>query len=188
MTTKLDGTSLFTGIYSGLTNTYALLAQQYPNGVTLSNITEARTKAATTANGLNQGFAQYMQTNFSSLDKDGNGVISAAELNNLSNQIATQGLSKTQLTQLAAAGTSGMSGSLLETVMSHFDDIDTNHDGKVTNSEIKAYGVTSDKEKKKAEFSNRAATNMSVFYGDESSSAADSSSMLDYKYLSDDGK
>jgi len=186
MSTRLDGTSLFTGLYSGLTSTYALLAEQYPNGVTLSNIAEARTTATTSATGLNQSFAQYMQTNFSNMDKDGDGIITAAELNNLSNQISTQGLTRDQLTQLASAGTTGMSSSLLQTVMTHFDDIDTNKDGKVTNAEIKSYGVTSDKEKKMAEFSNRAATNMSVFYGDDSTSEADSSSLLDYKYLSAD--
>jgi len=183
MSTRLDGTSLFTGIYSGLTNTYSLLAQQYPDGVTLSNINEARTTATTTATGLNQNFAQYMQTNFSKMDEDGDGIVTAAELNNLSNQISTQGLTRDQLTQFASAGAAGMSSSLLQTVMTHFDDIDTNKDGKVTNAEIKSYGVTSDKEKKMAEFTNRATSNMSVFYGNESSSTADSSSILDYKYL-----
>lgn len=187
MTTRLDGTSLFTGIYSGLTSTYSLLAQQFPNGVTLSDISTARTSSLTNSTGLNQSFAQYLQTNFSSMDKDGDGVITAEELNNLTNQISTQGLTREQLSQLALAGTSGMSTSLLDTVMSHFDEIDTNRDGKVTNSEIKAYGVNSDKEKKQAEFANRAATtDMSVFYGDDSSSAADSSSLLDYKYLQDE--
>lgn len=186
MVTKLDGTSLFSGIYSGLSSTYSLLAQQYPDGITISKITEARSKALTNATGLNQGFAQYLQTNFSTLDNDSDGIISADELNNLSNQIATQGLTRDQLSQLALAGTSGMSSSLLETVMSHFDEIDANKDGKVTNAEIKSYGVTSEKENKMTEFRNKAATNLSVFYGNDNSDTASTSSLLDYKYISED--
>ena len=66
--------------------------------------------------------------------------------------------------------------------MAHFDDIDTNKDGKVTNSEIKAYGVTSSIENQKTKDIDRLVSNMSTFYETESS---DVGSMLDYKYLSD---
>ena len=101
--------------------------------------------------------------------------------------MSTQGLTQAQLAQLGTA--SGMSSSTLEQVLNHFTDIDTNKDGKVTSTEISAYQLTSEMQKKKTEYSNRAAANQSTFYGDENaSSAADSSSMLDFKYLSDDSK
>ena len=95
----------------------------------------------------NGTFASYMTNNFQNLDSDGNGTISAAEIQNLMSQMATQGLTREQI--IALAGSSGVSTSLQETVLSHFDQIDKNKDGKVTNQEIQAYGVDSDVEKQK---------------------------------------
>ena len=77
-----------------------------------------------------------------------------------------------------------MSTSLQETVLSHFDDIDTNKDGKVTNQEINAYGVNSEIEKQKIEDRNRIVNNMSLYYGDDISEYE--GSMLDYRYLDDE--
>lgn len=183
MTTKL-GTSALTGIYAGLTNTYSVLANASANGVTKDSISAAQTNTSLTGS-LNQTFASYLQTNFSNVDKDGDGKISATEMSDMTSQMSTQGLTQAQLAQLGTA--SGMSSNTLAQVLDHFNDIDTNKDGKVTTSEISAYQLTSEMQKKKTEFSNRAASNQSVFYGDENaSSAADSSSMLDYKFLNDD--
>ncbi|MFA7658094.1 MAG: EF-hand domain-containing protein [Candidatus Gastranaerophilaceae bacterium] len=176
----LNGSSLFAGIYSGLTSTYSLISNAYSNQVTPTNIAAAMSNTSLTSS-LNQTFASYIQTNFSSLDTDKNGVLSSAELSNLTNQISSQGLTAAQLTQLGAA--SGLSGDALSQVLEHFSDIDTNGDGKVTTAEISAYKLTSAMEKKKTEFANRAATNMSVFYGDDTSNSANSSSLLDYKYM-----
>ena len=55
--------NLLAGVYAGLTNTYSYLASQYPNGLTLENLTEARTKT-TNVGVLNQTFASYLQNNF----------------------------------------------------------------------------------------------------------------------------
>lgn len=180
----LSGSSLFTGIYSGLTSTYSLIANEYANGVTMENIADARTRTNLNSS-LNQTFASYLQTNFSNLDKDGDGVLGSKELSNLTNMISNQGLSMTQLTQLGAA--SGLSTKTLQQVLDHFKDIDVNGDGKVTTAEISAYNLTSAMEKKKTEFSDKAASNMSVFYGDSSASAS-SSSLLDFKYASDENE
>ena len=69
-------------------------------------------------------------------------------------------------------------------MLSHFDDIDANHDGKVTNAEINAYGVNSDIEKQKIEDRNRIVNNMSMFYGDDLTEYE--GSIMDYRYLDDD--
>lgn len=181
----LSGNGLFAGIYSGLTNTYSLLANAYPGGVTPTTIAEARQNPQL-ANSLNPTFASYIQTNFTSLDADRDGILSSAELSSLTNKITTQGLTAAQLTQLGAA--TGLAGGALEQVLAHFNDIDVNHDGKVTMAEISAYNITSAEEKKKTEFANKAAASQSIYYADENaSSAADSSSLLSYKYLSNDG-
>lgn len=179
----LGGGSLFAGINSGLTSTYALLANAYPGGVTASTIAQASTNPSLT-NMLNPTFASYIQTNFSSLDTDKNGVLSSAELSAMTNRIASQGLTQAQLSQLGTA--SGMSAAALGQVLDHFNDIDTNHDGKITTAEISAFTIKSSEDKKKTEFANRAATSMSVFYGSEDSGTPDSSSILSYRNLNND--
>lgn len=180
---NLSANSLLTGIYAGLTNTYSVLAQSNPNGVTLDSISKSYSNAS---NGyaLNPSFASYLKTNFSTLDKDKDGILSSTEFSDFTNQLSTQGLTQVQLMQLGTA--TGLSSDALSQVLAHFSQIDTNKDGKVTNAEISSYQVSSAKEKKMEEFTNRMAGNMSVFYGDDSTSEADSSSLLDYKYMSDE--
>ncbi len=175
------GNSLLTGIYAGLTNTYSYLAQLSPDGVTLDSISSARTDSKNYLN-LNQSFASYLQTNFNAIDQDGDGVIGSDEITNYTNTLTTQGLTRTQLTQLAASGASGLSSDTINNILEHFDEMDTNHDGKVTSAEIAAYSYSASKQEKIDEFNYQKATNMSTFYADESSSTPDSYSMLSYRY------
>ena len=177
-----NNNGILSGIYSGLSSTYSLLASQYPNGLTLENISEARTKTSNT-NVLNQSFASYLQTNFSSIDKNGDGIITSEEMNNLSNTLSTQGLTKEELTQLYASGLSGLSDATMTKILEHFDEMDTNHDGRITSAEISAYDVNCARMEVEDDFNNRKATDMSVFYGD-SSSSIDTYSLLSYKYKS----
>lgn len=177
-----NNNGILSGIYSGLSSTYSLLASQYPNGLTLENISEARTKTSN-PNVLNQSFASYLQTNFSSIDKNGDGIITSEEMNNLSNTLSTQGLTKEELTQLYASGSSGLSDSTMTKILEHFDEMDTNHDGRITSAEISAYDVNCARMEVEDDFNNRKATDMSVFYGD-SSASTDTYSLLSYKYKS----
>lgn len=177
-----NNNGILSGIYSGLSSTYSLLASQYPNGLTLENISEVRTKTSNT-NVLNQSFASYLQTNFSSIDKNGDGIITSEEMNNLSNTLSTQGLTKEELTQLYASGSSGLSDSTMTKILEHFDEMDTNHDGRITSAEISAYDVNCARMEVEDDFNNRKATDMSVFYGD-SSASTDTYSLLSYKYKS----
>ena len=181
MSKRLDGTSMFTGINSGLTNIFAQLSGQYSDGITLENLNKALTNTNITNTAYGTTFASYLTSNFNSIDKDRDGVISASEIQNLMSQMATQGLTREQIMSLA--GSSGMSTSLQETVLSHFDEIDKNHDGKVSNQEIQAYGVESDGEKQKISDRNRMVNNMSMFYDVDNKYEG---SLLDYKYLDDE--
>ena len=176
-----NNNGILSGITTGLKNTYSYLATQYPNGITFDNISEARNKNSNT-NLLNQSFASYLQNNFTSIDKDGDGIISESEMNNLSNLISRQGLTKDELTELYASGSSGLSESTITKILEHFDDMDTNHDGRITSAEISAYDVTCSRMEVEDEFNNRRATDMSVFYGGDTSS--DTYSLLSYKYKS----
>ena len=145
MSKRLDGSSLFSGINSGLTNSFSLLSSQYTDGLTLENINKALTNINVTNTTYGSTFASYLSSNFNSVDKNGDGQITADEIQTLMNNMATQGLTREQIMSLGASA--GMSTSLQETVLNHFDDIDANHDGKVTNQEISAYGVNSDIQK-----------------------------------------
>lgn len=176
---RLDGSSLFSGINSGLTNSFSLLSSQYSEGLTLENLNSALSNTNVTNTPYGATFASYLTSNFNSVDKNRDGKITADEIQNLMNNIATQGLTRDQIMSLGAAN--GMTNSLQQTVLEHFNDIDTNHDGKVTSQEISAYGVNSQAEKQKVADRNRVINNMSLFYGDNSDKYE--GSMLDYRYL-----
>lgn len=179
MSKRLDGTSMFTGINSGLTNAFSQLNSQYSDGVTIENLNKALSNTNFINNsGMNATFASYMTNNFNAIDSNTDGRISADEIQKLMSNMATQGLTREQI--VALAGSSGLSTSLQETVLNHFEEIDKNKDGKVTNQEIQVYGVESDLEKQKAADRNRMVSNMSMFYD---VGTVDNSSLLDYRYL-----
>lgn len=181
---RLNGSSLFTGINSGLTNTYSLLSNQYKDGITIDNLNKALTNTNVTNTAYGSTFASYLTSNFNSVDKNGDGKISADEIQNYMSNMARQGLTREQIMTLGS--TAGMTNSLQETVLAHFDDIDANHDGKVTNQEISAYGVNSQIEKQKIADRNRVVNNMSMFYGSDDNKYE--GSLMDYRYLSDNEK
>ena len=182
MSKRLDGTSMFTGINSAFANAYSQLAGQYNDGLTLENLNKALTNSNTLTNtNLNTTFASYMTNNFASIDGDSDGKISANEIQDLMSQMATQGLTREQIMSLA--GSAGISSSLQETVLQHFDQIDKNKDGKITNQEIHAFGVESDVEKQKLADRNRLVSSMSMYYDIDK---VDNSSLLDYRYLDDE--
>lgn len=181
MSKRLDGSSLFSGINAGLTNSFAQLSSQYGDGLTIENLNTALTNNSFVNNAYGATFASYMTNNFNNIDKDRDGKITAEEIQTLMNNMATQGLTREQIMSLGAS--SGLSTSLQETVLSHFDDIDANHDGKVTNQEIQAYGVNSQIENQKIADRNRIINNMSLYYGDDLTEYE--GSLMDYRYLQD---
>lgn len=176
---RLDGSSLFTGINSGLTNTFSLLSNQYQEGITLENLNKALTNTNVTNTAYGSTFASYLTSNFNKVDKNGDGKISADEIQAYMNNMATQGLTREQIMTLGSVN--GMTNSLQETVLAHFDDIDANHDGKVTSQEISAYGVNSNIQKQKTADINRTVNNLSMFYGNDNEKYE--GSILDYRYL-----
>ena len=182
-----SGSSIITSISSNLSNTYAYLSSLYPeDGVTVKNITAARNDQTNYLT-LNQSFASYLQNNFATFDKDGDGKISADEMNKFSQTLSTSGVSKNELTQLASSG--AYSASTVSKILENFDEIDKNHDGRVTAAEIAAYTSDCSKQEKIDEYNYRKATSdMSVFYGSESDSDVSEYSILSYRYKNFDIK
>lgn len=175
------GNSLISSLSSGINNTYAYLASLYPkDGVTLKNIAAAKSDQTNYLT-LNQSFASYLQNNFSTFDKDGDGKISAEEMNKFSQTLSTAGVSKNELTQLAASG--AYSQSTVAKILENFDEIDANHDGRVTAGEIAAYSSGCAKQEKIDEYNYKKATSdMSIFYGSENESDVSDYSILSYRY------
>ncbi len=180
-----SGSSIIANISNNLSNTYSYLASLYPeDGVTLKNIAAARNDNTNYLT-LNQPFASYLQNNFGQIDRDGDGVIGADEMNNLTNTISMSGASRAELTQLAMSG--AYSGESINKILDHFDEIDTNKDGRVTSAEISAFTYSANKQEMMDEQNHKFATGTSLFYADESASELSSYSILSYKYKNFNG-
>lgn len=175
-----NGQALFTSALSGLQNTYAILAKNTANsgGITIDDLTNPSNTVIQQLGG-NMSFAQFLTSNFAAIDKDGDGTISATDMSNLTNKLSQNGLTYEELCQLCS---SGMSGSdMLTNVLTYFNQIDTNKDGRVTNAEIQAFNLKADEERLKTEYQTFKPSSMSVFYGDNESDS-EPSSLIDNLY------
>ncbi len=157
---NLLGSSLFTSAISGLNTNYLLLLNG-SDGLTLDNILNPEND--TIRYTVNQTFRSYMMNNFNQIDMDGDGKIGMEDVNGYVTKLKTQGMTYNELTQLCANGGSSMS-SLLDTVLSNFNEIDANHDGRVTQGEINAYRVKQDIKEVKEKYPRIDPTKMSMFY------------------------
>jgi len=167
---NLIGSSLFTSAISGLNSNYLLLLNG-SNALTMDNLLHPSDDAIKYT--VNQTFRSYMMTNFNNIDLDGDGKISTTDVNNYVTKLKTQGMTYNELTQLCTANGSTMS-SLLDTVLSNFNEIDTNHDGRITQGEINAYRINQDIKDMKDKFPQINPEKMSMFYETQSTTATES--------------
>ncbi|MBQ8634713.1 EF-hand domain-containing protein [bacterium] len=172
---NLIGSSLFTSAISGLNSNYLLLLNG-SDGLTMDNILNPSDD--TIRYTVNQTFRSYMMTNFNQIDLDGDGKLGVDDINNYVTKLKTQGMTYNELTQLCANGGSSMS-SLLDTVLSNFTQIDTNHDGRITQSEINAYRVNEQIKDVKEKYPKINPTQMSMFYESKVDSPESTSSKED---------
>ena len=181
MSNRISGNSLFAQAASGLSSSYYYLSllSGSTSGLTLDNILHPDSDdSSTSAIYLNSTFAQYLAKNFNYIDTDGDGTITESDITSYSTKLYSTGLTYSQLAQLCSQ--SG-SSTLYETVLNNFSEIDANCDGRVTSAEISAYSIDCAKQEKQDEYRLKAASNMSIFYGSDSSSD-DTYSILSYKY------
>ena len=157
---NLIGSSLFTSAISGLNTNYLLLLNG-ADGLTMDNILNPEND--TIRYTVNQTFRSYMMNNFNQIDMDGDGKINISDVNGYVTKLKTQGMTYNELTQLCANGGATMS-SLLDTVLSNFTQIDTNHDGRVTQSEINAFRINQEIKDVKQKYPKINPTQMSMFY------------------------
>ena len=179
----MNGQALFANALTGLQNTYSILAKNSSNsgGITIEDLTNPSNTVLSQL-GYNTTFAQFLSSNFSAIDQDGDGTISSDDMNNLTSKLSQNGLTYQELCQLCS---SGMAGSeMLNNVLTYFNQIDTNKDGRVTNAEIQAFSLKADEEKLKTEYQSFKPSSMSVFYGSEESDS-EPSSLIDNLYPQD---
>lgn len=162
-----NGKGLFTQATSAITNTFTALAESSSNGVTMEQI-----KKATTSNNnnstLNASFLSYLSTNFATIDNNGDGKIDEKDLDNYLTTLNRKGMTYEEIATLC--GNSG-ANSLVNTVLTYFDEIDKNGDGRVTNAEITAFSMEEERDKLEDEYGKFRPTSLSVFY--EADSSAD---------------
>ena len=157
---NLIGSSLFTGAIAGLNNNYLLLLNG-ADGLTMENILNPSDD--TIRYTVNQTFRSYMMTNFNQMDLDGDGKIGVNDVNNYVTKLKTQGMTYNELSQLCG-NAGGSMNSLLDTVLSNFTKIDTNHDGRITQGEINAYRINEQIKDVKEKYPKINPTQMSMFY------------------------
>lgn len=158
---NLVGNSLFTGAISGLNSNYLLMLNGSSDGLSLNDIINHKSDN-NAFNNVNQTFRSYLMSNFSQIDTDGDGKITTQDVTNYSNKLQTQGMTYAELSQLCSTNNGTMS-SLLDTVLSNFNEIDTNHDGRVTQSEINAYRINEEIKDVKDRYKRIDPTKMSMF-------------------------
>ena len=130
--TTYSAQGLFISAISGLNSTYAALAKGKEGGLSLEDLT-TNLASSSMLNGTNYKFISYLTNNFGTLDKDGDGKITAQDITDLSNKISKQGMTYEEIVQLC---NSGYSSALMNTVLTYFDEIDKNKDGKTTVDEL----------------------------------------------------
>ncbi|MBQ3640397.1 EF-hand domain-containing protein, partial [bacterium] len=120
-------------------------------------------------------FLQYLTTNFKSLDNDGDGEITGKDLNTLMSTMQSKGLTYNEIQSLCASGNAD--NSLLSTVLTYFNKIDANGDGRVTSEEITKFSMDCQKYEVEAKYKSYKASNTSLYYNDGVED--DTSSVLD---------
>lgn len=181
MSSFKNGNAIFMTALNGLANTYSVLAQNSASkgGVTIEEITNPNNSVLQQL-GNNTTFAQFLSSNFASIDRDGDGKISATDMSNLTSKLSEKGLTYEEICQLCSTGLG--SSDMMNNILTYFDQIDTNKDGRITNAEIQAFGLKAEEERLKTEYQSFKSSSMSVFYTDESSSDEKASSLIDNLY------
>ena len=178
-----SASSLFAGINAGVTNSYAILSNMYSGGLTQKNLSQAMSNTSILTSTHGSTFASYLSQNFGTLDKNNDGTLSTNEVQKLMTQMSTRGLTRDQVTSLG--GMSGISADTQATIIDHFNDIDSNHDGDVSSAEVQGYILQSKLENQKVKDQQKLINRTSLFYGDDNASDS-ASSLLSYKWIQDD--
>ena len=159
------GQGLFTQATASLTNTFTALAGENAGTITLQQLQKAG-KSSTGTNGVDATFLSYLTSNFSTIDENGDGSINSKDLDKYLSTLSKNGMTYEQIATLCSTGGSN---SLANTVLTYFNEIDKNGDGKVTSEEIAAFSMDAEHDRLEDEYGHFRPTDMSVFYSADES-------------------
>ena len=176
--TILNGQSLLATAMTGLATTYSTVMNgksSVGTGLTLNDLSDLSNQTMVNL-GANYTFLQYMSANFNNLDKDGDGEITGADLNDVMSVMQSKGLSYNEIQQLCTTG--NYDKTLLSTVLTYFNKIDTNGDGRITSDEITKFSYDNQRSQMEQKYKSYRATSASLYYNegveDDTSSVLDS--------------
>lgn len=175
--TILNGQILLTSAMSGLATSYSTVMNGKSStgeGLTLNDLSNLSSQTMLNL-GSNYTFVQYMSSNFKNLDQDGDGQITGSDLNNLMTTMQAKGLTYNEIQQLCTSG--NYDKTLLSTVLTYFNKIDSNGDGRITSDEITKFSYDTQKNEVEAKYKSFKASNVSIYYNDGLED--DTSSVLD---------
>ena len=176
--TILNGQTLLTTAMSGLASTYTTVMNGKTStgqGLTMKDFSELSPQAMMNL-GTNNTFLQYMSANFKNFDKDGDGEISSNDLQNVMTTMQSKGLTYNEIQQLCTTG--NYDKSLLSTVLTYFNKIDANGDGRITSDEITKFSYDTQRNEVEEKYKSYKASSVSLYYNegidDDTSSVLDS--------------
>ncbi len=172
----LNGQTLLTSAMAGLTNTYSTVMSKHSTsgkGLTLKDLNNVSSETVLSLGG-NTSFLQYLTANFNSLDSDGDGEITGNDISKLMSQMQSKGLTYNEIQSLCS---STGDSSLLSTVLTYFNKIDANGDGRVTSEEITKFSCNTQRDQYEAKYKSFKASSASLYYSDGVED--DTSSILD---------
>ena len=175
--TILNGQTLLATAMSGLASTYSTVMNGKSSsgkGLTISDLSDLSTQTMMNL-GSNYSFLQYMTTNFNNLDQDGDGEITGSDLNNIMTTMQSKGLTYNEIQQLCTTG--NYDKTLLSTVLTYFNKIDANGDGRITSDEITKFSFDTQRNEVESKYKSYRASNVSIYYNDGIED--DTSSVLD---------
>ena len=159
---RTQTTGIFTAAQTGIQSALNYLYLNNKEGVDRKTLNNAMYSTA----GSNSPFFQMISGQFSSLDKNNDGTLTADEANNMITDLSS-GLTRDQIMQLRAQGT--IDDELASKIISNFSKMDVNGDGKVSEAEINAFCVDEDIQAKRDEQKELMIKNMSLYYDTDSS-------------------
>jgi len=165
---KTQTTGIFTAAQSGLQSTLQTLFASNKDGVNLTTLSSAISSSTSTTN---TSFLQMLSSQFSSLDKNNDGVVTSDEANQMVTDISS-GLTRDQVIQLRAQGS--IDEELANKIISNFSKMDSNGDGKVSESEINAYCMNEDLQAQQDEQKKLTIKNMSLYYDTDDDDVSES--------------
>lgn len=161
--TKLSLAGLMSQAIYGLNSNFAILSSGISEGLTLNDILNPG--ESVNKNSLNASFQSYLSQNFSAIDADGDGKISANDLSQYTNKLSQNGMSYQELSQLCY-NAYGSASQQLEEILANFNEIDKNGDGRVTNEEIAAFNCDKEMEEVEKDHPKFVASNISNYLDD----------------------